>query len=48
MKNSEFVTKWVIDAVKEKYADGSRIDELCEEYHLSCDTIRKIIYTRKL
>lgn len=31
--------------IRQKYADGSKIADLCEEYHLSCDTIRKIIYT---
>ncbi|MBD5115270.1 MAG: hypothetical protein HDT46_08745 [Ruminococcaceae bacterium] len=31
--------------IRQKYADGSKIDTLCEEYHLSYDTIRKIIYT---
>ncbi len=27
------------------YGKGIRIDELCEEFHLSYDTIRKIIKT---
>lgn len=31
--------------IREKYASGSKIDGLCEEYHLSYDTIRRIIYT---
>ena len=34
--------------IRKKYAAGNTIDELCEEYHLSCDTIRRIIYTKKL
>lgn len=31
--------------IRKKYASGSKIDGLCEEYHLSYDTIRRIIYT---
>lgn len=31
--------------IRQKYADGSKIDDLCEEYHLSYDTIRRIVYT---
>lgn len=34
--------------IRKKYADGSKIDELCEEYHLSYDTIRRIIYTESV
>ncbi|MDE6750536.1 MAG: hypothetical protein K2K21_15975 [Lachnospiraceae bacterium] len=30
--------------IRKKYAEGSKIADLCEEYNLSCDTIRKIIY----
>ena len=33
--------------IRRKYAEGRKIDDLCEEYHLSCDTIRKIIYTEE-
>ena len=33
--------------IRGKYADGTSVDGLCEEYHLSSDTIRKIIYTEK-
>ena len=33
--------------IRKKYAEGSTVDELCEEYHLTCDTIRRIIYTKK-
>ena len=30
--------------IRNKFADGSKIADLCEEYHLSGETIRKIIY----
>ena len=33
--------------IRKKYASGSKIADLCDEYHLSCETIRKIIYTEK-
>ena len=33
--------------IRNKYAGGSKITDLCEEYHLSCDTIRKIVYTEE-
>ena len=33
--------------IRQKYANGSKITDLCDEYHLSCETIRKIIYTEK-
>lgn len=32
-------------AIRKKYADGKTVDDLCEEYHLSYDTIRKILYS---
>lgn len=31
-------------AIREKYAAGTAIEELCAEYCLSAETIRKIIY----
>lgn len=31
--------------IRKKYAGGSKIDDLCAEYHLSYDTIRRIVYT---
>ncbi|MBD5510920.1 MAG: hypothetical protein HDR08_06680 [Lachnospiraceae bacterium] len=34
--------------IRKKYAGGSKIEDLCEEYHLSCDSIRKIIYAEEL
>ena len=33
--------------IRRRYADGITADELCEEYHLSLDTVRKIIYAEK-
>ena len=33
--------------IRKKYAGGSKIEDLCEEYHLSCDSIRKIIYAEE-
>lgn len=30
--------------IRQKFADGTKIDDLCEEYNLSYDTIRKIVY----
>lgn len=35
------------EEIRKKYAGGSKIADLCAEYHLSCDTIRKILYTGK-
>ena len=34
--------------IRKKYAGGSKIEDLGEEYHLSCDSIRKIIYAEEL
>ena len=34
--------------IRKKYAGGSKIEDLCEEYHLSGDSIRKIIYAEEL
>lgn len=34
--------------IRKKYKAGSKIPDLCEEYNLSSDTIRKIIYVEKL
>lgn len=31
--------------IRRKYADGKTVDDLCEEYHLSYDTIRKTLYS---
>lgn len=33
--------------IRRKYAEGFTMDDLCEEYHLSLDTVRKIIYAEK-
>ena len=33
--------------IRKKYAEGTAMDGLCEEYHLSHDTVRKIIYAEK-
>lgn len=32
------------EAIREKYRQGSKIEKLAEEYNLSLDSIRKIIY----
>lgn len=34
--------------IRKKYAGGSKIEDLGEEYHLSCDSIRKIVYAEEL
>ena len=33
--------------IRRKYAEGITVDDLCGEYHLSSDTVRKIIYAEK-
>ncbi len=32
--------------IQRKFADGKTIDELCEEYNLSVDSIKKIVYSK--
>jgi Mor family transcriptional regulator len=32
--------------IKEAYQNGATFDQLAEEYHLSPETIKKIVYTR--
>lgn len=32
------------EQIREKYASGSKLEELADAYHLSVDSIRKIVY----
>lgn len=31
--------------MRRKYSEGKKMEELCEEYGLSYDTVRRIVYT---
>lgn len=31
--------------IRKRFSEGTKIEELCKEYNLSYDTIRKIVYT---
>lgn len=35
------------EAIRESFAKGSRIEELAEVYHLSVETIKKLVYISK-
>ncbi|WP_110926200.1 CD3324 family protein [Bacillus massiliglaciei] len=34
-------------AIRESFQNGSTIDQLADEYYLSAETIKKIVYTHK-
>ena len=33
--------------IRQKYAEGRSINEICDEYNLSYDTVRKIVYSEE-
>lgn len=35
------------DEIRQKYFGGDTIDQLSDRYCLSCDTIKKIVYSKK-